>query len=56
MYMVDGTDLTARLIENIDNFHHGRSNVMPVDFGKLFVPWPGIATVPYMAPEEVAPQ
>jgi hypothetical protein len=56
MYMVDGTDLTTKLIENIDNFHHGRHYVEPVDFGKIFVPWPAFATVPYMAPEDVAPQ
>ena len=56
MYVIDGTELTEKLIENIDNFHHGRDYVAPVDFGKIFVPWPGIATVPYMASEEVAPQ
>ncbi len=56
VFMIDGTEQTAKLIENIDNFHHGRDYTEPVDFGKIFVPWPPLATVPWLASEHVAPE
>ena len=56
VFMIDGTEQTAKLIENIDNFHHGRDYVEPADFGKIFVPWPPLATVPWQAAEDVAPE
>ena len=35
-YMVTGTELTRELIQNIDNFYHGRDYLHPVDFGKVY--------------------
>jgi hypothetical protein len=56
VFMIEGTELTAKLIENIDNFHHGRDYVQLVDFGKIFVTWPAISTAPWQASEYDAPQ
>jgi len=56
VFMIDGTEQTAKLVESIDNFHHGRDYTELPDFGKIFVPWPPLATVPWQAAEEVAPQ
>jgi len=55
VFMVEGTELTAKLMENIDNFHHGRDYVEPVDFGKIYVSWPALEP-PWQASEYVAPQ
>jgi hypothetical protein len=38
--MVRGTALTEQLIQNVDNFHHGRPYWKPADFDKVFTPWP----------------
>ena len=53
IFMVDGTEQTAKLIENIDNFHHGRDYMQPLDFGKIIGQWPTLATVPWKSPEDV---
>lgn len=49
VFMVEGTDLVAQLIQNVDNFHHGRDYVQPVDFGKIFTSWPALASGPWQA-------
>jgi hypothetical protein len=54
--MVMGTELAAELMQNINNFHHGREYEKPVNFEKIFVPWPTLATTPWQSPEGVAPQ
>jgi hypothetical protein len=56
VFLIEGTELTAKLFENIDNFHHGRDYVQPVDFGKIFVSWPAISTAAWQASEYDAPQ
>ncbi len=35
-YMVTGTELVSELIQNIDNYYHGRNYLQPIDFGKVF--------------------
>ncbi len=45
VFMVTGTELTFELMQNIDNFHHGRDYVKPVPFEKIFVAWPALAPV-----------
>jgi hypothetical protein len=35
-YMVTGTELSNQVVQNIDNFYHGRDYLRPVDFGKVF--------------------
>jgi hypothetical protein len=35
-FMVTGTELAKELIQNIDNYYHGRDYLQPVDFGKVF--------------------
>jgi hypothetical protein len=45
VFMVTGTELTVGLIQNIDNFHHGRDYVKPVAFDKIFVSWPALEMV-----------
>jgi hypothetical protein len=34
--MVTGTELSNEVVQNIDNFYHGRDYLRPVDFGKVF--------------------
>ncbi|MGO8731378.1 MAG: alpha-glucuronidase family glycosyl hydrolase [Terriglobia bacterium] len=55
VFMVEGTELTAKLMENIDNFHHGRDYAEPVDFGKIYVSWPALEP-PWEESDYVAPQ
>jgi len=55
VYMVTGTELTAELMQNIDNFYHGRDYVKPVDFGKIYSEWPALASVPWQASEFDSP-
>ena len=44
VFMVTGTELATQLMQNIDNFHHGRDYMQPVNFEKIFVAWPTLAT------------
>jgi hypothetical protein len=55
-FMVTGTDLTVELIQNVNNFYHGRDYVKPVDFGKVYVTWPVLASVPWQASEDTPAQ
>jgi hypothetical protein len=41
-YMVTGTELAEKLVQNIDNFYHGRDYMQPVDFGKVFTQIPAL--------------
>lgn len=50
-FMVTGTQLTVDLMQNVDNFYHGRDYVKPVDFNKVYVTWPLLAETPWQAPE-----
>ena len=45
LFMVTGTELTFDLMQNVDNFHHGRDYVKPVAFDKIFVSWPVVKPV-----------
>ena len=56
VFMLTGTELTVQLMRNIDSFYHGRDYVQPVDFGKVYVPWPTLAEVPWQASEFATPQ
>ena len=40
--MVDGTDVVEKFMQNIDEFHHGKSYLNPVPLEKIFVSWPRI--------------
>lgn len=55
-FMVTGTDITFDLMQNIDNFYHGRDYVKPVDFGEVYVSWPVLAATPWQASEDTPPQ
>jgi hypothetical protein len=55
VFMVTGTELVTELIENIDNFYHGRDYVKPVDFSKVYIEWPALASVPWQASEFDSP-
>jgi hypothetical protein len=35
-YMVTGTALTQDVVQNLDNYYHGRDYLKPVDFDKVF--------------------
>jgi hypothetical protein len=35
-YMVTGTELALEVMQNLDNYYHGRDYLKPVDFGKVF--------------------
>jgi hypothetical protein len=37
----------AKLIHNVDNSHHGKDYVAPVDLGGILVSWPALAAVPW---------
>ncbi len=50
-FMVTGTQLTVDLMQNVDNFYHGRNYVKPVDFNKVYVNWPLLAETPWQASE-----
>lgn len=39
-WMVTGTELVEKFMQNIDNFHHGRDYLAPVDWGRVFTEWP----------------
>jgi hypothetical protein len=56
VFMVMGTELATQLMRNIDNFHHGRGYMQPVNFEKIFVAWPKPATTRWQSSEEAAPQ
>jgi hypothetical protein len=56
VFMVMGTELATQFMQNVDNFHHGRDYVQPVNFDKIFVPWPIRATTSWQSSEEDAPQ
>jgi len=43
VYMIDGTDVLQKFMQNIDDFHHGRPYLNPVPLEKLFLAWPRIA-------------
>ncbi|HZO99127.1 MAG TPA: alpha-glucuronidase family glycosyl hydrolase [Terriglobia bacterium] len=51
IFMVTGTELVTELIENIDNYYHGRNYVRPVDFRKVYVEWPVLAALPWQGSE-----
>ncbi len=51
VFMVTGTELVAELMQNIDNFYHGRDYMKPVDFRKIYVEWPVLASVPWQSSE-----
>ncbi len=55
-FMVSGTDITVELMQNVDNFYHGRDYVKPVDFDKVYVTWPVLSTTPWQASEDTPPQ
>ncbi len=55
-FMVTGTNLTVDLIQNVDNFYHGRDYVKPVDFNKVYVTWPSLAETPWQSSEFVPAQ
>jgi hypothetical protein len=40
VYMIDGTDIIAQFMQNIDNFHHGKPYLQPVPLEKIFAPLP----------------
>jgi hypothetical protein len=40
VYMIDGTDVVLKFMQNIDDFHHGRPYLNPVPLGKIFRMWP----------------
>jgi hypothetical protein len=42
VYMIDGTDIVERFIQNIHSFHHGRPYLNPVPLEKVFAPLPRI--------------
>jgi hypothetical protein len=39
-YILTGTELTEKLVQNIDNFYHGHDYLQPIDFGKVFAEQP----------------
>jgi hypothetical protein len=39
-YTLTGTELSEKLVQNIDNFYHGRDYLQPIDFGKVFAQEP----------------
>jgi len=51
VFMVTGTELTTELIEDVDNFYRGRDYTKPVDFRKIYVEWPALASRPWQASE-----
>ncbi|MCL5005225.1 MAG: hypothetical protein M1404_01720 [Acidobacteria bacterium] len=55
IFMVTGTELVAELMQDIDNYYHGRDYVKPVDFRKVFTEWPVLASVPWQASEYDSP-
>lgn len=56
VFMVTGTELVTDLMQNIDNYYHGRDYVRPVDFRKVYVEWPVLASVPWQSSEYASPQ
>jgi hypothetical protein len=56
VFMITGTELVTELMENIDNFYHGRDYVKPVDFRRIYVEWPVLEAVPWQASEYASPQ
>jgi hypothetical protein len=40
VYMIDGTDVVLKFMQNIDDFHHGRPYLNPVPLEKIFRMWP----------------
>jgi hypothetical protein len=42
VYMIDGTDVVEKFMQNINDFHHGKPYLNPVPFEKIFVTWPRI--------------
>jgi hypothetical protein len=40
VHMIDGTDIVAQFMQNIDNFHHGLPYLKPVPLEKIFAPLP----------------
>lgn len=56
IFMLTGTKLSAQLIHNVDNYYHGRDYVQAVDFGKIFVSWPVLSSVPWQSSEFTSAQ
>jgi hypothetical protein len=42
VYMIDGTDVVVKFMQNIDDFHHGKPYLNPVPLEKVFTAWPRI--------------
>ena len=42
VYMIDGTDIVLKFMQNIDAFHHGQPYLNPVPLEKIFVLLPRI--------------
>ena len=42
VYMIDGTDIITKFMQNIDNFHHGKPYLDPVPLEKIFAPLPRV--------------
>jgi len=40
VYMIDGSEIVQRFMQNIDNYHHGKPYVDPVPLEKVFNRWP----------------
>lgn len=45
VFMVTGTELTTELIQDIDNYYHGRDYVRPVNFTRIYTEWPALTDV-----------
>ena len=43
VYMIDGTEVVEKFMQNIDDFHHGKPYLNPVPFEKITMGWPKIA-------------
>jgi hypothetical protein len=42
VYMIDGTDVVLKFMQNIDDFHHGKPYLNPVPLEKIFMTLPRI--------------
>jgi hypothetical protein len=40
VYMIDGTEIIEKFIQNVNDFHHGKPYMNPVPLEKVFNRWP----------------
>ena len=40
VYMIDGTEIIEKFIQNVNDFHHGKPYTNPVPLEKVFNRWP----------------